>query len=154
MQILTVKIAMGSRSRFRGTPFEKPRRPPRCRNADEHYEHNDCAQSEFFEIAAPPASKSAIISFAVFAGTWRSLVARLLWEQDVAGSNPVVPTMNLGCEPCRAITFGRARLSLTKKLTENKEQLADLQVTNSYHLVSAEKTKPSASWSEPQVVGQ
>ena len=25
-------------------------------------------------------------------GTWRSLVARLLWEQDVAGSNPVVPT--------------------------------------------------------------
>ena len=26
-------------------------------------------------------------------GTWRSLVARLLWEQDVAGSNPVVPTI-------------------------------------------------------------
>lgn len=25
-------------------------------------------------------------------GMWRSLVARLLWEQDVAGSNPVVPT--------------------------------------------------------------
>ena len=23
---------------------------------------------------------------------WRSLVARLLWEQDVAGSNPVIPT--------------------------------------------------------------
>ena len=29
-------------------------------------------------------------------GTWRSLVARLLWEQDVAGSNPVVPTSR-GC---------------------------------------------------------
>ena len=28
-----------------------------------------------------------------FVGTWRSLVARLLWEQDVAGSNPVVPTI-------------------------------------------------------------
>lgn len=28
-------------------------------------------------------------------GTWRSLVARLLWEQDVAGSNPVVPTICL-----------------------------------------------------------
>ena len=27
---------------------------------------------------------------------WRSLVARLLWEQDVAGSNPVVPTSR-GC---------------------------------------------------------
>jgi hypothetical protein len=25
-------------------------------------------------------------------GTWRSLVARLLWEQEVAGSNPAVPT--------------------------------------------------------------
>ena len=29
-------------------------------------------------------------------GTWRSLVARLLWEQDVAGSNPVVPTTYAG----------------------------------------------------------
>ena len=26
-------------------------------------------------------------------GEWRSLVARLLWEQDVAGSNPVSPTI-------------------------------------------------------------
>jgi hypothetical protein len=26
-------------------------------------------------------------------GTWRSLVARLLWEQDVGGSNPLVPTI-------------------------------------------------------------
>ena len=87
-------------------------------------------------------------------GTWRSLVARLLWEQDVAGSNPVVPTMNLGCEPCRAITFGRARLSLTKKLTENKELSADLQVTNRCHLVCAETTKAPGPWSKPQVVGQ
>ena len=85
---------------------------------------------------------------------WRSLVARLLWEQDVAGSNPVVPTMNLGCEPCRAITFGRARLSLTKKLTENKEQLAELEVTNRERLVCAETTKAPGTWSDPQVVGQ
>jgi hypothetical protein len=33
-------------------------------------------------------------------GEWRSPVARLLWEQDVAGSNPVSPTINLfrGCQ--------------------------------------------------------
>lgn len=27
-----------------------------------------------------------------FHGVWRSLVARVLWEHDVAGSNPVTPT--------------------------------------------------------------
>lgn len=25
-------------------------------------------------------------------GMWRSLVARLLWVQDVVGSNPIIPT--------------------------------------------------------------
>ena len=43
-------------------------------------------------------------------GTWRSLVARLFWEQDVAGSNPVVPTIFCGCgsmvepEPSKLVT--------------------------------------------------
>ena len=27
-------------------------------------------------------------------GAWRSLVARLLWEQEVGGSNPLAPTNN------------------------------------------------------------
>jgi len=26
-------------------------------------------------------------------GLWRSLVARFVWDEDVAGSNPVSPTM-------------------------------------------------------------
>ena len=29
-------------------------------------------------------------------GAWRSLVARLLWEQEVAGSNPVAPSFVTG----------------------------------------------------------
>ena len=33
---------------------------------------------------------------------WRSLVARLLWEQDVAGSNPVIPTMLYRAGPSEA----------------------------------------------------
>ena len=37
-----------------------------------------------------------LLYFPRYFGTWRSLVARLLWEQDVAGSNPVVPTSR-GC---------------------------------------------------------
>jgi hypothetical protein len=30
-----------------------------------------------------------------FFGTWRSPVARLFWEQDVGGSNPLVPTIKI-----------------------------------------------------------
>ena len=36
---------------------------------------------------------------------WRSLVARLLWEQDVAGSNPAIPTGLTGGEPVRGMGF-------------------------------------------------
>ncbi len=47
---------------------------------------------------------------------WRSLVARLLWEQDVAGSNPVIPTKFDGVIFCieqimtlfLAVRFGHA----------------------------------------------
>src|SRR5271165_3922831 len=37
--------------------------------------------------------------YAVTDGTWRSLVAHLLWEQGVAGSNPAVPTEEMTCKP-------------------------------------------------------
>ena len=29
-----------------------------------------------------------------YIGAWRSLVAHLLWEQGVGGSNPLAPTSN------------------------------------------------------------
>ena len=35
-------------------------------------------------------------------GVWRSLVAHLLWEQDVGGSNPSTPTT----EECRKSSTG------------------------------------------------
>lgn len=36
-------------------------------------------------------------------GLWRSLVARFVWDEDVAGSNPVSPTnspLPFGAGPC------------------------------------------------------
>jgi hypothetical protein len=33
------------------------------------------------------------ISDLLLVGAWRSLVAHLLWEQGVGGSNPLAPTM-------------------------------------------------------------
>ena len=54
-------------------------------------------------------------------GTWRSLVARLFWEQDVAGSNPVVPTIFCGCgsmvepEPSKLVTRVRFPSSAPKR---------------------------------------
>jgi hypothetical protein len=41
---------------------------------------------------------------------WRSLVAHLFWEQGVAGSNPVIPTMKLH----NVATLCKARGSLSK----------------------------------------
>ena len=32
-------------------------------------------------------------------GLWRSLVARFVWDEDVAGSNPVSPTNSRGVRP-------------------------------------------------------
>ena len=37
---------------------------------------------------------------------WRSLVARLLWEQDVAGSNPVIPTIFIFTELFNSFVCG------------------------------------------------
>ena len=37
-------------------------------------------------------------------GAWRSLVARLLWEQEVGGSNPSAPTSDPGSRPERQVT--------------------------------------------------
>ncbi len=40
-------------------------------------------------------------------GEWRSLVAHLLWEQGVAGSNPVSPTICLVLYCCPGVILER-----------------------------------------------
>ena len=61
---------------------------------------------------------------------WRSLVARLLWEQDVAGSNPVIPTIFIstcGCssmvelQPSKLVT----RVRFPSPAPANIEAMAD-----------------------------
>jgi hypothetical protein len=38
-------------------------------------------------------AKWSVIRRGIPFGAWRNMVARLLWEQEVAGSNPVAPTI-------------------------------------------------------------
>ncbi len=47
-------------------------------------------------------------------GAWRSLVARLLWEQDAGGSNPSAPTKQQGRSNMKSfvITLGIAFINL------------------------------------------
>jgi hypothetical protein len=37
---------------------------------------------------------------------WRSLAARLLWEQEAAGSNPAIPTKHAGRRPASGYEYG------------------------------------------------
>ena len=43
--------------------------------------------------------------FTTLRGAWRSPVARLLWEQDVGGSNPLAPTIKLRVAGSAAIAY-------------------------------------------------
>src|SRR3954452_3413653 len=42
-------------------------------------------------VARGPGTAAARPPYLFRHGAWRSLVARLLWEQEVAGSNPAAP---------------------------------------------------------------
>ena len=58
------------------------------------YLHNESFTIANFAGASRPAGWEAVTvaSTIVAYGTWRSLVAHLLWEQGVASSNLAVPT--------------------------------------------------------------
>ena len=43
----------------------------------------------------PVTLRRDLIPAGAFVGAWRSLVARLLWEQEAPGSNPGAPTTSL-----------------------------------------------------------
>ena len=48
-------------------------------------------------IEIRPADKGSPVRYnAGSSGLWRSLVARFVWDEDVAGSNPVSPTNQAG----------------------------------------------------------
>ena len=82
-------------------------------------------------------------------GTWRSLVARLLWEQDVAGSNPVVPTSR-GCgsmvelKPSKLLT--RVRFPSPAPLKSQARALSALAF-----FVCASKCVPSSGPNADQI---
>ena len=48
-------------------------------------------------FALKHASKGVILRRHV--GAWRSLVARFVWDEEVAGSNPVAPTIRPRAQP-------------------------------------------------------
>ncbi len=63
-------------------------------------------------------------------GVWRSLVARLLWEQEVGGSNPLTPTIPLNLRSrlqavTRTIRGSRIRTSFSGSLSCSPSRLRD-----------------------------
>src|SRR3954465_5197623 len=51
--------------------------------------------------------KSSSLPAVVWTGAWLSLVERLLWEQDVGGSNPLAPTIAAGRSRLGGFWLGR-----------------------------------------------
>ncbi len=57
-------------------------------------------------------------------GMWLSLVERLLWEQDAAGSSPVIPTIVVADSVSFAATFFKCHLSLAPSLLLSPQSFA------------------------------
>ena len=56
---------------------------------------------------------ASAVGYACALGTWRSLVAHLLWEQGVAGSNPAVPMVEIPANGHVRLDFVLANHRLT-----------------------------------------
>ena len=92
--ILSSPVAPGNRNSTKELESRRSQRPatdPRqgtSAHASWKTRCNTCLTTTRYDLKAS--------GLRVRSGEWRSLVARLLWEQDAAGSNPVSPISNSG----------------------------------------------------------
>ena len=63
-----------------------------CARPETRLSARDPADPHFLSDGTRPPGRVAIWYTNRLNGAWRSLVAHLLWEQGVAGSNPAAPT--------------------------------------------------------------
>jgi hypothetical protein len=59
-----------------------------------------------------------------FVGAWRSLEARLLWEQEVGGSNPLAPTIMISTSyTINTVSFLSALIALPHPMHRIHDQI-------------------------------
>ena len=74
------------------------------------------------QLSACTKNERMIETFVI--GAWRSLEARLLWEQEVGGSNPLAPTIMISTSyTINALSFLSVLIALPHPMHRLHEQL-------------------------------